>query len=328
MFRRRTEEKPLGRPEEKLSQVFSNLFATRFLDQAKCKQCAQTAYGIFGPKEHESFYCRSCWFEYLRGVNEAEWATWEQWSAPREVKCLSDDVRAHELKCALLCLARIGGSLIFPSTLTSYDRQLVHSFCECEPGVSTCVASKSYGKSGGRFLVASSPDAVQSLQSQARAILLPENADDLSVTHLENLQKELGLAMNAVAEALAKKHALGNATNVPDKKEAVEALKEDIAHTLPRATEDGLAAPCVPVAMPAQKVGSSLQERNEKEASEEILQHQTPTDQKTSRTAADKNAAEEVGKQEAQDEEKEDFPSLSAASSKSKAKKKAQTGKR
>lgn len=205
------------RDDGKINDVVDQLFCTRFLDKGMCNGCNKELMGIYGPPEsNQMFYCRKCWNTYLKKANDEEWAEWLEW-APVPRKCVTEKVSHHELKCALLALSRVGGTITFPSSLNSYDRRQIHIFCEEEQELSSLQA-KSYGEGDKRTLTVSSVDTVLRI-AEARALLQAEapdvNADagsaiqkpekptpDDSVTHISQKLEQLALDVPAVVPAI------------------------------------------------------------------------------------------------------------------------------
>lgn len=163
------------RSDAQVSEVYGNLFSTRFLDKSKCTTCGKETTGIFGPEFHPLFHCRKCWFQYLGAIkDEHEWKDWVMWN-PRKDGCVSQSAKDHELKCVLLALSRVGGSISFTSSLSSYDRLRVHAFCEQEPELKDRLRTKSYGKDNERFLRVTSENPECAI-AQARAVLEEEDS--------------------------------------------------------------------------------------------------------------------------------------------------------
>lgn len=159
----------------KINDVVDQLFCTRFLDKGTCGGCDKELMGIYGTNGHEQFYCRKCWNAYLKsGASDAEWEEWAT-CAPVPRKCVTDRVAHHELKCVLLALSRVGGTITFPPSLSSYDRMKVHTFCEEEPEL-TSLHTTSYGEGNERVLTVSSVNKERRI-AEARALLQAEAPD-------------------------------------------------------------------------------------------------------------------------------------------------------
>merc|ERR1719183_145969 len=103
----------------------------------------------------DMFYCRACWVTYLKGTDNDDWKQWIEWQ-PAARTCVSETRQAHEIKCALLALAKAGGSMSFPCS--SWARYTVHKFCEEEPELS-CLTHKSYGEGDARFVRVATKDS-------------------------------------------------------------------------------------------------------------------------------------------------------------------------
>jgi len=209
------------RDDRRINDVVDQLFCTRFLDKGTCNGCAKELMGIYGPQSHQKFYCRGCWNAYLKGVSDAEWEDWLSWEpVPRQ--CTTEKASHHELKCVLLALSRVGGSITFPPSLSSHDRFKVHEFCEEEPEL-TSLQTKSYGDGAERFLTVTSVGKVQRI-AEARALLQTEAPDgsddtdstnqkpekstpdeqDVSVTRISQTLEQLALGTPAVVPAADK----------------------------------------------------------------------------------------------------------------------------
>lgn len=160
-----------GRNDAVIAGVVDSLFRTRFLDIGKCAGCQTQTMGIYGPSTaYECFYCRKCWSSYLKkDCAEDEFKEWKAFAAQEPRKCPVESSRHADLKCLLLAISRIEGvSVNFPATLSSYDRAIVHTFCEQEPELKK-LSHESHGEKGAlRYLrVGNGSDGV----AEARALL-------------------------------------------------------------------------------------------------------------------------------------------------------------
>lgn len=192
------------RSDDKIWDVFGNLFYTRFWDHGKCSSCQREVNGIFGPKGlHDRFYCRKCWIDYLRSADDSEWKEWEAWK-PQTRASPSQSSRDHEIKCALLSISQVGGSITFPADLSAWDRQRVHAFCEQEPELA-CFKKASYGEGDRRFIRVSTKAGGEAATLEEACAYLEaadKDLDSMSQESLEALQQKMEEGLRLVQQKL------------------------------------------------------------------------------------------------------------------------------
>jgi len=204
---------PKKRSAEAIRDVIDNLFCTRFWDKGMCQSCKKELPGIFGPEAHGSFYCRACWVKHLGDTTETNEATWQEWIAWKpqmeesQRTVLSGTPQEHELKCALLTLSKVGGSISFLPGPSSYTRMKVHTFCKEEPALQG-LKTKSYGKDSERFMKVFSQDQDPTF-NEVRLHLEPEALQEMDLTKLQDWQQMLTLGLEKIKDEMSQRSTNG-----------------------------------------------------------------------------------------------------------------------
>jgi len=161
--------------------------------------------GVYGPKHFCKFYCRECWFKYFRSTNKEKLKEWAEWT-PQFPKVTCRCRHHHELKSVLLALARVGGSIIFPISLSEFTRLEIQVFCEGEPELSS-MQVETCGEGSSRFLRVTtmgidrcSEEAVVCSMKSSAARWLQKGEEDKrffleAIVQRDRLQEKLDQAM-------------------------------------------------------------------------------------------------------------------------------------